>query len=228
MPKDSRLLVDDAVWVDLVKAGFARENVIWFYKIDTDGAVQAQSPNGWRDSDYLFETESVRTSGPTSPEIRDALANSTVIASFGEGDQQVNVRRVDSEGAAQASSAADQAASARSRAGAELAANPDLQISSTFTRALTDGRVDPRAVIVLGQLAALGPISVADPGALPGEQQAPFRQFDITPRGGQTVDELRSTLEGLGGVYVPESVRPTGDGLRVTFSAVAPGGVLTD
>jgi hypothetical protein len=228
VPKDSRLLVDDAVWVDLVDAGFARDNVIWFYKIDTDGAVQAQSPNGWRDSDYLFETESVRTSGPTSPEIREALANSTVIASFGDGDQQVNVRQIDSQGAAQAQTEADDAASARAQAGAELAQNPNLQISSTLSTALSDGRVDPRAIIVLGQLAALGPISVADPEALPGEQDALFRQIDVTPQGGQSVDEVRTTLEGLGSVYVPESVVPSGDGLRVTFSAVAPTGVLSN
>jgi len=228
VPKDSRLLVDDAVWVDLVKAGFSRENVIWFYKIDTDGAVQAQSPNGWRDSDYLFETESVRTSGAASADIRDALANSTVVATFGEGDQQVNIRQIDSEGEAQAQTEADDAASARSQAGAELAQNPNLQISSTLRTALSDGRLDPRAIIVLGQLAAMGPISVADPQALPGEQEALFRRFDVTPQGGQSVDQLRSTLEGLGSVYVPESVVPSGDGLQVTFSAVAPSGVLSN
>lgn len=227
VPKDSRLLVDDAVWVDLVKAGFSRDNVIWFYKIDTDGAVEAQSPNGWRDSDYLFETESVRTSGASSADIRAALDNSTVVASFGEGDQQVNVRQIDSEGAAEAQTAADAAASARSAAGADLAENPALRVSSTFDQALTDGRIDPRAVIALGQVTAIAPISVADPVALPGEQGSLFRQLDITPQGGETADQLRTTLEGLGSVYEPASIDQVGDALRVTYSAVAPSGVLT-
>ncbi|WP_201423162.1 hypothetical protein, partial [Xanthomonas perforans] len=30
-PADSRMLVDDAMWVDLVRAGFERENVVWYY-----------------------------------------------------------------------------------------------------------------------------------------------------------------------------------------------------
>ncbi|MBF4579872.1 glycosyltransferase [Frigoribacterium sp. VKM Ac-2530] len=228
VPKDSRLLVDDAVWVDLVRAGFARDNVIWFYKIDTDGAVQAQSPNGWRDSDYLFETESVRTSGAGSPDVRSALESSTVVASFGDGDQQVNIRRIDSDGAAEAQRSGDAAAAARSAAGAELAQNPDLQVSATFDQALRDGRLDPRALIVLGQLAAAAPISVADPAALPGEQESVFRQFDVTPQGGETVAQLDTLLRGLGDTYEPASIEPQGDGLRITFSAVAPSGVLSD
>jgi len=228
VPKDSRLLVDDAVWVDLVRAGFARDNVIWFYKIDTDGAVQAQSPNGWRDSDYLFETESVRTSGSASADVRSALESSTVVASFGEGDQQVNVRRIDRDGADEAQRSADESASARSAAGAELAENPDLQVSATFDQALRDGRLDPRAIIVLGQLAAIAPISVADPDALPGEQESLFRQFDVTPQGGETVEQLDAVLRGLGETYEPASIEPRGDGLRITFSAVAPSGVLSD
>ncbi|MBD8726409.1 glycosyltransferase family 39 protein [Frigoribacterium sp. CFBP 13707] len=226
VPTDSRLLVDDAVWVDLVNAGFARENVIWFYKIDTDGAVQAQSPNGWRDSDYLFETESVRTSGLASADVRQALESSTVVASFGEGDQQVAVRRIDRDGAAEAQRTADEAAAARSRAGSELAQNPGLQVSSTFDQALTDGRLDPRAVIVLGQLAAIAPVSVADPEGLPGEQESLFRQFVVTPGGGESLTDLRATLEGLGDVYAPQSVEQEGDALRVTFSAVPPEGLL--
>jgi hypothetical protein len=228
VPTDSRLLVDDAVWVDLVRAGFARDNVIWFYKIDTDGAVQAQSPNGWRDSDYLFETESVRTSGAASPDVRSALESSTVVASFGEGDQQVAVRRIDRDGAAEAQRSADEAAAARSAAGAELAENPDLQVSATFDQALRDGRLDPRAMIVLGQLAAASPISVSDPDALPGEQDALYRRFDVTPQGGETVEQLDALLRGLGDVYEPASIEPAGDGLRITFSAVAPSGVLSD
>jgi hypothetical protein len=228
VPKDSRLLVDDAVWVDLVRAGFDRDNVIWFYKIDTDGAVQAQSPNGWRDSDYVFETESVRTSGSSSADVRAALESSTVVASFGDGDQQVTVRRIDRDGAEEAQRSADVAASARSAAGAELAQNPALQVSATFDQALRDGRLDPRALLVLGQLAAVSPISVADPVALPGEQESVFRQFDVTPEGGETVDQLDALLRGLGDTYEPASIEPRGDGLRITFSAVAPSSVLSD
>ena len=226
VPRDSRLLVDDAVWVDLVDAGFARENVIWFYKIDTDGAVRAQSPNGWRDSDYVFETESVRTSGSSSADVSRALESSTVVASFGQGDQQVTVRRIDRDGAEEARRSADEAASARARAGAELSENPGLRVSSTFDQALRDGRLDPRAVIVLGQLAAIAPVAVADPATLPGEDQSLYRQLVLTPAGDESTADLRSTLEGLGGVYAPRSIEQEGDALRVTFSAVPPEGLI--
>ncbi|GAA0956752.1 glycosyltransferase family 39 protein [Frigoribacterium faeni] len=226
VPKDSRLLVDDAMWVDLVDDGFARDNVIWFYKLDTDGAVQAQSPNGWRDSDFIVTTESVRTSGGSSAGIQSALDNSSVVASFGTGDQTVDIRRIDSDGAAQAATDADTAAAARSQVGAELAQNPSLQVSGVFRQALEDGRIDPRAVIVLGQLASTGAVTVADPQALPGESEGLFRQLVVTPADGQTVDGLAAWIEGLGATYAPESVTPVDDGLLVTFSALPPDGIL--
>ena len=140
----------------------------------------------------------------------------------------MNIRRIDSDGAAEAQRSEDAAVAARSAAGAELAQNPDLQVSATFDQALRDGRLDPRALIVLGQLAAVAPISVADPAALPGEQESVFRQFDVTPQGGETVAQLDTLLRGLGETYEPASIEPRGDGLRITFSAVAPSGVLSD
>ena len=226
VPKDSRLLVDDAMWVDLVDDGFARDNVIWFYKLDTDGAVRAQSPNGWRDSDFIVTTESVRTSGGSSEGIRQALDNSTVVASFGSGDQEVDVRRIDTDGAAQAATDADADAAARSQVGRELAQNPSLQVSDVFRQALTDGRVDPRAMIVLGQLAAAGPISVADPASLPGESEGLFRQLEIIPADGRSVDDLAAVVDGLGSTYAPVGADPTDDGLIATWSALPPSGLL--
>ena len=226
VPKDSRLLVDDAMWVDLVDDGFARDNVVWFYKIDTDGAVEAQSPNGWRDSDFIITTESVRTSGSSSADIRAALDNSTVVATFGEGDQEVAVRQIHPDGAAQASADADAAAAARSAAGSQLAQNPALAVSDTFRQALADGRVDSRAVIGLGQLATGGAISVADPDALPGEAENVYRQFLVTPQDGQGTADLRGYVDGLGATFAPESVTESGDGLLLTWSAIAPSGVL--
>ena len=69
---------------------------------------------------------------------------------------------------------------------------------------------------------------MADPDALPGEQESLFRQFDVTPQGGETVEQLDAVLRGLGETYEPASIEPRGDGLRITFSAVAPSGVLSD
>jgi 4-amino-4-deoxy-L-arabinose transferase-like glycosyltransferase len=226
VPKDSRLLVDDAMWVDLVDDGFARDNVIWFYKLDTDGAVQAQSPNGWRDSDFIVTTESVRTSGGSSEGIRQALENSTVVASFGTDDQEVDVRRIDTAGAAQASTDAGSDAAARSQVGRELAQNPSLEVSDVFRQALSDGRVDPRAMIVLGQLAATGSISVGDPEALPGESEGLFRQLEIAATDGRSADDVAAVVGGLGDTYAPAADTVSGDRLVATWSALPPSGLL--
>ncbi len=99
-PADSRMLVDDAMWVDLVRAGFERENVVWYYKADTDTDVQQLAPDGWRDYDYVITTDSMRTFPTEFPTVRQAIENSAVVASFGEGAQKVDVRLVDTAGGA--------------------------------------------------------------------------------------------------------------------------------
>jgi len=98
LDRDARLIVDDAMWVDLVEAGWQRDNVIWYYKTDTDPAVQALNPNGWRDTDYIVTTDSMRTFVDDFPTVTAAIENSVVVQEFGEGDTLVEVRRVVPEG----------------------------------------------------------------------------------------------------------------------------------
>jgi len=218
VPEDSRLLVDDAMWVDLVRSGFDRDDVIWFYKLDTDGAVIAQNPNGWADSDYIVTTDSIRTSGPDAPQIGQALENSTVVASFGQDDQQVDVRRIDAQGAPAAQQQADEAAIARSEVGRQLDANPAFDAPEEVATALADGRLDERAVLSLAQLASLGPVTVERLEALPGEQSQPFRSLVVADRDGQDRAATRQLLEDLGPAYGPEQVEDVDGGLRVTWS----------
>jgi hypothetical protein len=45
----ARVVIDDVLWLDAIEAGFDRERVIWFYKLDLDPAVSATLPDGWRD-----------------------------------------------------------------------------------------------------------------------------------------------------------------------------------
>jgi Dolichyl-phosphate-mannose-protein mannosyltransferase len=97
--RDSRLIVDDAMWLELVEAGFERPKVVWFYKVDTDPDVTGMAPSGWRDYDWVVSTNSVRDNLDSSPIVAQALANSTMVASFGEGEQAVSVHRVLPEGA---------------------------------------------------------------------------------------------------------------------------------
>jgi hypothetical protein len=99
VPRDSRVLVDDALWLDLVHAGFdPRAGAVWFYKLDTDPAYRTVFPLGWRQMEYVVSSPQLRDSVTGSPELancRAALAHSTVVASFGVGTAAVAVRRVD-------------------------------------------------------------------------------------------------------------------------------------
>ena len=181
------------------RAGFARDNVIWFYKIDTDGAVQAQSPNGWRDSDYLFDDR-------VGPDVGSRIA------------RRARRRSTTPRSSPPSATATSRWTCARSTATAPPRRSaprtpppprgPPPVPSSRRTRPCSLGHVPTRpsataastrrALIVLGQLAAAAPISVADPAALPGEQESVFRQFDVTPQGGETVRSSTRSSDGLG------------------------------
>jgi 4-amino-4-deoxy-L-arabinose transferase-like glycosyltransferase len=97
--RDARLIVDDAMWLELVEAGFERPKVAWYHKVDTDPDVTVMAPNGWRDYDWVISTNSVRNDIDDSPIVAEALSNSTMVASFGVGEEAVTVHRVQPEGA---------------------------------------------------------------------------------------------------------------------------------
>ena len=89
-----RLLTDDALWGDLVERGSPPGQVIWFYKLDTDRDIQDRYPRGWREFDYLVSTATLRSFPDTLPQARQAQRRSRVVASFGRGDQRVEIRKV--------------------------------------------------------------------------------------------------------------------------------------
>jgi hypothetical protein len=93
----TRVVVDDTLWLDLVRNGFAREHVIWFYKLDVDPDVSATLPQGWRDVDLVLATPVMRGDRDARPTLDALFAHSTVVASFGEGDGRIDIRRVDKE-----------------------------------------------------------------------------------------------------------------------------------
>jgi hypothetical protein len=88
VPHKARLLVDDALWVDLVERGYPPGQVIWFYKLDTDRDIQGRYPRGWREFDYLVSTATLRSFTDTLPQAREAQRRSRVVASFGRGTQR--------------------------------------------------------------------------------------------------------------------------------------------
>jgi hypothetical protein len=91
------VIVDDVLWLDLVNAGYRRDRVIWFYKLDLDPEVAARLAHGWRDVDYLVSTPAVRQGSNALPTIATLLHNSAVVRTFGVGDDRIEIRRVDKE-----------------------------------------------------------------------------------------------------------------------------------
>jgi hypothetical protein len=94
-PAHTRIVVDDALWPDMVDDGFQPGlGAIWFYKVDLDPAVTSTLPHGWRDLDYVVSTSIIRQDPNGLPTVRDAIKNSTVVASFGYGNQQIQILKV--------------------------------------------------------------------------------------------------------------------------------------
>jgi hypothetical protein len=99
----ARLLVDDTLYVDLVRAGFEpRFGVVWFYKLDfttnLDPSVARNLPGGWRAFDYVVSTPVIRSALEQNPtgleQVRLALRHSRPVTTFGYGERRVEVRRI--------------------------------------------------------------------------------------------------------------------------------------
>ncbi|MDN3296612.1 glycosyltransferase, partial [Streptomyces ficellus] len=94
-PADARVLVDDALWLDLVHSGYEPGlGAIWFYKADLDPAVAKTLPRGWRDLDYVVASPTVRRDARDLPTVKGALEHSTPVATFGEGEERIEIRKI--------------------------------------------------------------------------------------------------------------------------------------
>nr|WP_307804953.1 phospholipid carrier-dependent glycosyltransferase [Streptomyces sp. VRA16 Mangrove soil] len=94
-PARTRVLVDDALWLDLVHAGYKPGlGVIWFYKADLDPAVTKTMKHGWRDLDYVVASPTVRRDAVDLPTVKAALRNSEPVATFGTGEDRIEIRRI--------------------------------------------------------------------------------------------------------------------------------------
>ncbi|WP_031068567.1 ArnT family glycosyltransferase [Streptomyces sp. NRRL S-118] len=94
-PAGARVLVDDALWLDLVHAGYRPGlGVIWFYKADLDPAVTRTMPRGWQDLDYVVASPTVRRDARDLPNVAAALRHSTPVATFGVGEERIEIRKI--------------------------------------------------------------------------------------------------------------------------------------
>ncbi|MEU9209128.1 phospholipid carrier-dependent glycosyltransferase [Streptomyces sp. NPDC048415] len=98
-PGDTRVLVDDALWLDLVHDGYKPGlGVIWFYKADLDPAVTKTMPRGWRDLDYVVASPTVRRDAVDLPNVKAAMEHSTPVATFGKGEDRIEIRQIQTAG----------------------------------------------------------------------------------------------------------------------------------
>ena len=98
-PEDTRVLVDDALWLDLVHDGYRPGlGVIWFYKADLDPAVTKTMPRGWRDLDYVVASPTVRRDAVDLPNVKAAMQHSKPVATFGTGADRIEIRQIQTVG----------------------------------------------------------------------------------------------------------------------------------
>lgn len=89
---DDVVLIDGALWLDVVQSGHPVENTIWFYKLDSDPGVDLEG--GWESVDYIVASEVVRNSLYDLPQMETAIENSERVATFGEGEGRVEIRKI--------------------------------------------------------------------------------------------------------------------------------------
>ncbi|GAB3988143.1 ArnT family glycosyltransferase [Nocardioides marmoraquaticus] len=220
-----RILVDDAVWVDLVRDGLPRQNVVWYYKADTDSDVVSLAPNGWQDYDYVLVTQALRRSAGSAPTVDQALENATRTAVFGSGESSVEVFRVDPRGADELAAATDRDQRARAAAGTELVGNPALDLTDDVADLLRTGQVDSRVLSLLAAAAGQRSLSVVDLPVVFGEDgQLPRRSVVLDDVADPEV--LAGRIEAQRGSFAASSVTVEGDQVRVEYPVALPTDLL--
>jgi hypothetical protein len=220
--REDRLIVDDAHWVDLVNAGWKRDDVAWFYKLDTDPAVQALNPQGYRNYDYIVATEAVRQFPASFPQVTGAMTGSLPVATFGAGSQRVEVRRIDP-----AATAGPVAEPERATVGSALADRFADTAEQGALELLRAGRVDARVLATLGDFAGTDEVLLADLPEIAGEDAAgrPRRQLLLTTSGARA-DRAVAFFSAQQGAFAAQSVTAGPAGVLVTFPPAAPSGLL--
>ena len=179
VPRSDRLIVDDTLWVDLVRDGRNRRNVVWAYKVDSDPQVQAWSPHGWKDYDWIVSTPSMRANLPKHGVLAGAIAAAQPAAVFGSVGGRVELLHVgwkhDDD--------TPRALSVGSQLAEKLADTADARALT----ALQSSAVDRRALATLAALTATEPVTLLDIPPVAGEDAAgtPRRQLVFAATGPQ-------------------------------------------
>jgi hypothetical protein len=157
-----------------------------------------------------------------------------LLASFGTGASQVQVRSAAPGGAAAYAKALQADLAARRSGGAQLLHSQTIQVSTQAAAALQAGQVDSRLLIMLAMLASQHQWQVvAFGGASPGVPlaNAPLRQMVIAGPDAKAVAAALAMVRAQLAPYAPvqaTTVRLDGGqaGLRIGFAAPGPLGLL--
>jgi hypothetical protein len=211
VPKGDRLIADDAIWVDLIREGRERRDVVWAYKVDTDEQVRAWAPKGWASYDWIVSTPSTRANVPKAGVLTDAIAHAQPAATFGSGGTRVDVLRVDNFSPKPVMPAAP-------AFGTQLAARLTDSANPDALGVLQSRTVDQRVLAALAVISATEPVRLEAIPAMDGEQIAgtPRREVILTgPR--KQLNDLAAFFERQAGPFAVESAAVTSRGLEVRF-----------
>ena len=183
-------------------------------------------------SDLVVATSAVRNQFGARLENVYAPA---LIARFGSGAGQIDIRAIAPDGTAAYQSALAADRRSRINAGTQLLRNPRIAVSAAAQAALSEGDVDPRLLMMLAALAVEQPVRVSafgDPS--PGAGQAvPLRgaQLAALRSGAQAGSSLRSMLSFFAAQQQPFLPLRAGlagtSALTVEYPAPSPLGLLS-
>jgi len=152
-----------------------------------------------------------------------------LLARFGSGGQQIQVRAIAPDGAAAYMSQARSDLALRKSSGSELAHNSRIVISAAARKELAGGEVDARLMTVITGLAASHPVDIVAFGdSGPDTATAPFRSAELAETNMHNMMAAVTAMEGSFRVAHMESMRlSTGRlVLRIDFDAPSPFGLL--
>jgi cellulose synthase/poly-beta-1,6-N-acetylglucosamine synthase-like glycosyltransferase len=100
---NERLIVGDQYWIYLIehgfdhhpmRGGFFSRTVVSYWPLDYDPAVKKAFPKGWRDFNFIVVTQAMRYTLNQTPTSAAAIAHSRLVAAFGQGVHQVQIRAI--------------------------------------------------------------------------------------------------------------------------------------
>jgi hypothetical protein len=183
-------------------------------------------------SDVVVATPALRTQFGARLETVYAPA---VVASFGSGTAQIDIRASAPDGTAAYAAALAADRGARVFAGQQLLRNRHIQAGSGVRAALRAGEVDARLLAMFAALAAEQPLRIlalADPSPGVLSLAAPYRGAEIAPgpagtKAAAQVQAMLSFLRAQRLPYLPMQAALAGrSALNIEYSAPSPLGLL--